>query len=132
VKRYRYQILVKVPGGKPVITWMVFDSLKQTHDWIEEYETYEGQYTFQKFTGSVPDHVLTESAETIEPKSDPLTPAATLLIKLGSIAVHAEEFMSSDGHEFDAVILRGLLDDPEVQAWRIEMDAMAFLPKKRQ
>jgi len=64
-------------------------------------------------------------------KPDPLAPAASLLIKLGSIAVHADEYLSPGGHPLDKVALDGLLRDPEVVAWRKAMDAMAFLPVKR-
>lgn len=62
---------------------------------------------------------------------DPLKPAPTLLIKIGSIAVHADEFLHPSGHAFDAIAIRQLLKDPEVVAWIKAMDAMAFLPKKR-
>lgn len=63
--------------------------------------------------------------------SDPLKPSAQLLIKLGSIAVHAEEFLSSDSHDFDRIALTTGLADPQVQEWIKAMDKMAFLPKKR-
>jgi hypothetical protein len=62
---------------------------------------------------------------------DPLQPSAALLVKLGSIAVHADELTSPTGHAFDRVALQSLLQDAEVAAWLKEMDAMAFLPKKR-
>lgn len=64
-------------------------------------------------------------------KSSPLSPCTTLLVKLGSIAVHVEELLSPDGHNFDRVALNDLLRDPEVAAWRESMDAMALLPVKR-
>lgn len=60
-----------------------------------------------------------------------LNPPITLLVKLGSIAVHAEELMSSDGHAYDRMAIEQLLADPEVVAWRKQMDAAAMLPKKR-
>ncbi len=41
----------------------------------------------------------------------------TLAMKLGSIAVHADELMSATGHPFDRTVLEGLISDPEVQAW---------------
>ena len=62
---------------------------------------------------------------------DPLKPNASLLVKLGSIAVHAEELTSPTGHHYDGVALQSLLDDQEVKTWLSEMDKMAFLPKKR-
>lgn len=62
----------------------------------------------------------------------PLKPPASLLCKLGSIAVHVDEALSSDGHLFDVFALRGLIDDPEVKGWLHDMDKMAFVPRKRQ
>lgn len=62
---------------------------------------------------------------------DPLKPNPQLLIKLGSIAVHVEELLSPDGHEFDKIALDGLLKDPQVKEWIEQMDKMAFLPVKR-
>lgn len=60
-----------------------------------------------------------------------MRPSASLLCKLGSIAVHVKEFLSSDGHEFDRAALQTLLDDPETKDWLHEMDQLAFLPKMR-
>ena len=62
--------------------------------------------------------------------SDPLKPDLSLLVKLGSIAVHVEEFMA-DPHHFDQIELAQLLKDHEVVAWERAMDKMALLPKKR-
>jgi hypothetical protein len=64
-------------------------------------------------------------------KAHMLSPNASLLCKLGSIAVHADEMMSKDGHHFDRIALNQLLADPEVVEWLKEMDAHAMLPKKR-
>lgn len=58
-------------------------------------------------------------------------PTVPVLCKLGSIAVHADEMLSPDGHAFDRVALQQLLADPEVVAWLAEMDKAAMLPKKR-
>lgn len=56
-------------------------------------------------------------------------PSLALLCKLGSIIVHAEEFMQPGGHDFDRTAMETLLADPEVRAW---IDAMgAMLPLKR-
>jgi hypothetical protein len=62
---------------------------------------------------------------------DPLTPPVTVLIKLGSIAVHTDEYTGPDGHPYDLTVIKGLLDDPEIKEWIELMDKMAFLPKKR-
>jgi len=63
--------------------------------------------------------------------NDPLKPSVTLLVKLGSIAVHAEELLSPTGHHFDKAALDTVLRDPETVEWLAAMDKMAFLPKKR-
>lgn len=63
--------------------------------------------------------------------SDPLKPSITLLSKLGSIAVHLDEVLSSDGHYFDKVSLEVLQSDPEVKEWITQMNEMALLPLKR-
>lgn len=52
--------------------------------------------------------------------------------KLGSIMVHADEIIAPHGHTFDRIALQQLLTDPDIQAWRKAMDAMAMLPKMRQ
>lgn len=58
-------------------------------------------------------------------------PGTVLLCKLGSIAVHAEELLSPDGHEFDREVLRALLADEEVKAWLADMTKLAMVPVKR-
>lgn len=62
---------------------------------------------------------------------DPLQPSVTLLIKLGSAIVHADEFLSPKGHPFDKEAFMSCLNDPEVKEWIVEMTKMAFLPVKR-
>lgn len=54
----------------------------------------------------------------------------TLLIKLMSLAVHAEEYLET-GHHMDRLALDMLLSDPEVQAERVKLGALALLPVKR-
>lgn len=44
-----------------------------------------------------------------------------LMVKLGSIAVHAEEYLSDDGALVDREALLAVLNDPEVQDWLREM-----------
>ena len=58
-------------------------------------------------------------------------PPASLLVKLGSIAVHADEFLSPDRHDFDRVALQQLLADKEVREWIAAMDTLALIPRKR-
>ena len=43
---------------------------------------------------------------------EPFRPSLALLVKLGSIAVHAAEYISPDGHPFDKNAIQSLLDDP--------------------
>ena len=63
---------------------------------------------------------------------DPLKPNASLLVKLGSIMVHAEEMIDPvKGHEFDLSALKALLADPDVKTWRRRMSRMALLPVRR-
>ena len=62
-------------------------------------------------------------------KYDPLTPDLTTLIKLGSIVVHVEEWLSAKGHNFDRVVIESLLQDPGVIKWVKEMGV--YLPVKR-
>lgn len=63
--------------------------------------------------------------------NDPFKPSTALLCKLGSIAFHAKELFSPEGHAFDKISLDNLLQDPEVIEWIKAMDKHALLPKKR-
>jgi hypothetical protein len=63
--------------------------------------------------------------------SGPLSPSPALLCKLASIAVHAEEMSSPDGHEFDRIALQSALGDQEVVEWVAGMTAMGMAPVKR-
>ncbi len=56
--------------------------------------------------------------------------SVTLTIKLASIAVHLDEMLSADGHDFDRLTIRSLLDDAEVSAWLDRIDPV-LLPVKR-
>jgi hypothetical protein len=68
---------------------------------------------------------------------DPLKPSATLLIKLGSAFVHAQEAMFEmhrggiAAMQFDEAAFETLAKDPEVVEWMAAMSKMAFLPVKR-
>ena len=63
--------------------------------------------------------------------TDMMNPPLGLLVKLGSIAVHAEELLSPCRHEFDIDALKTLLDDDDVRGWLKQMSRAAFLPVKR-
>ena len=54
-----------------------------------------------------------------------------LLVKLGSIAVHTEEYLSPNGHDADQVAITSLLTDPEVANWLKAMHKLSLLPLKR-
>lgn len=60
-----------------------------------------------------------------------LNPSFAMLVKLGSIVRHAEEFISPSGHSADQAAIKALLRDPDVIAWMGAADAMALLPVKR-
>ena len=61
--------------------------------------------------------------------NEPTKPSLVLLVKLGSIVVHADETLSSDGRAIDRNVTIGLINDPEVQEWIEQMGAL--LPHKR-
>jgi hypothetical protein len=61
--------------------------------------------------------------------TNPQNPSLALLCKLGSVAVHVDEALSDDSHQYDWTAIHMLLDDPEVKQWIIDMGAL--LPKKR-
>jgi hypothetical protein len=62
---------------------------------------------------------------------DALKPDAALLCKLGSIAVHCDEYWGPLGHPFDREAAQQLLRDADVKRWLAEMVRLALLPKKR-
>lgn len=62
-------------------------------------------------------------------RSEIIEPSLTLLCKLGSIIVHADEATEPGAHELDVTVLRALLADPEVKDWIKGMGTM--LPLKR-
>jgi hypothetical protein len=61
----------------------------------------------------------------------PLAPSPSLLCKLASVVVHADEMLSPGGHEFDRHALVSALGDGEVKAWIAEMTKMGMAPVKR-
>lgn len=63
--------------------------------------------------------------------SDMLHPSPALLCKLASIIVHADEYLSEDGHQFDLDALKSSLHDPEVTQWLDAMSAASLAPRKR-
>jgi hypothetical protein len=72
----------------------------------------------------------------VDNPTDPMKPSAALLVKLGSIAVHADELTDNTpnairGHGHDAATIKSLMSDPEIVEWMKAMRARAFLPVKR-
>lgn len=64
-------------------------------------------------------------------KTATLSPSPALLCMLASIAVHAEEMLSSDGHPLDRTALESSLNDAGVREWIASMTAMGMAPVKR-
>ena len=63
---------------------------------------------------------------------NPLQPSASLLCKLGSLAIHASEMLDPIiGRGVDRVALSQACTDPEVVAWLAEMGKMAMIPVRR-
>jgi hypothetical protein len=59
------------------------------------------------------------------------SPSLSLLVKLGSIAVHVDEMLSSLGHNVDREAIKQLLADPEVATWIEQMTDEGMLPVQR-
>ena len=59
------------------------------------------------------------------------SPTKGLLMKLGSIVVHADEWTGENPHDVDREAIRGLLDDEEVQEWLKAMTELQLVPQKR-
>lgn len=60
----------------------------------------------------------------------PATPIS-LLVKLGSLVVHTDEFLSPLGRPVDRTAVEQLLRDPEVTTWVAAMTKLAMLPVRR-
>ncbi len=60
-----------------------------------------------------------------------MNPDPVVLCKLGSMIVHAEEFMSPHGHPLDKMAFDDLMRDPQVQKWLAGMRKAALIPEKR-
>lgn len=61
--------------------------------------------------------------------TDPTKPALSLLVKLGSIAVHVSELHGPDGRHIDRMLVDQFLNDIEIKIWIKQMGVM--LPLKR-
>lgn len=59
-------------------------------------------------------------------------PPATAAVALASLAVHAQEALSVDGHPVDRVAIQGCLDAPGVAGYLAELQERALLPVPRE
>lgn len=64
-------------------------------------------------------------------KSDLGNLSLSLTVKLGSMVVHAAEYLAPGGHDFDRAAMQTLICDPEVIVFVEKMDKAGFMPKKR-
>ncbi len=62
---------------------------------------------------------------------DVLKPTPQLLIKLGSLIVHYEEFVSPNGSVIDKQTIDAMMKQDDVKEWFTEMRKLALLPLKR-
>jgi len=60
-----------------------------------------------------------------------LHPTISVAVKLASIAVHADELISSNGHSVDVQAIRSLLADEELRAYLEILRPLALLPVMR-
>ena len=58
-------------------------------------------------------------------------PGSSLLMKLGSAIVHADEALGPVDSPLDISLFRSLLKDKEVSRWLADMTALGLLPTKR-
>lgn len=63
--------------------------------------------------------------------NDPIHPPIGILITLGSLAVHIDEYLSPGGHPIDRQVIETMLQDRDLKEWLSQMDKLAFLPVKR-
>ena len=62
---------------------------------------------------------------------DLLRPSTAILCALVSAIIHADEFMSPNGHRHDLIAFRVCLERPDLQAWIAGMVKAGFEPVKR-
>lgn len=81
-----------------------------------------------------------EVKRAMQDAAEKFQPPLEVLVKLGSLAVHVEEYFDSipggaasvyPAAGFDVAAMRTLLNDAGVMEWRARMDSAALLPKKR-
>jgi len=60
-----------------------------------------------------------------------LNPPSWTLVKLGSIIVHYQEFLSDSGHSVDKNTAEILLKNEDVREWFKKMNELGMLPLKR-
>lgn len=58
-------------------------------------------------------------------------PSESVAVALASIAVHADEYTREEGHEFDAIAIRGALQFPGLLEYLDELVKLGLLPVMR-
>lgn len=66
-----------------------------------------------------------------EEKENVFEPTPALLIALGSLVIHYEEYTSPTGHYMDKQAIDSIRNQPNVRAWFDAMNKQSFLPLKR-
>lgn len=62
---------------------------------------------------------------------NPFELSPSLAAKIGSIVAHVDEATGADGHEFDVVAARALVNLDDVQEWLAELRKSALIPARR-
>jgi len=62
---------------------------------------------------------------------DVYNPPVSVLAKLGSAVVHAQEMLGPKGHQFDRTALDAIMADPEVCTWLELAGDVALITLKR-
>jgi len=65
------------------------------------------------------------------PPEKPFHLSWTLAAKVGLLVAHVEEGLSRKGHAFDAIAVKTLIEDADVQEWLKELRSLSLLPVKR-
>lgn len=66
-----------------------------------------------------------------ENQKDVLSPSPQLLVKLGNIIIHYEEWTSGKGDPVDKITIDAIMKQDDVKEWFDGMNKMALLPLKR-
>lgn len=102
--------------------------------WRDEIERRNGNIGFSRkpsarsrSSGGIPEFNQVRSNFMADVKN----PSLTVLVLLGSLAVHVEEYLSPDGNPVDRNAIETILLNPELKEYLEAMNKMALLPVKR-